>query len=128
MIIGTLDLSDLSASEIIGWGCDAKTIRRCLELALNDCTEKSFRYIGPVPGLDCSVRVFGQNPFEGSVSLSRPINTEDLARELVRLARTEARYSPTEDFSRERGWTIHKSTDGDGNLFVAAYATWVAPS
>ncbi len=124
----TIVAADLSASEIIGRGYDADTIRRCLELSLKDFGEKSFRYLALIPDLDCSVRVFGQNPFKNSIFLCRPINTEDLARELVRLARTEARYSPTKDFFREKGWTIHKAIDGDGNLLVAAYATWIEPS
>lgn len=124
----TITAVDLSASEIIGWGCNINTIRRCLELALKDCPEKSFKYIGIVSGLDRSVRVFGQNPFENSIALSYPINTENLARELVPLARTEARYFPTKNSSGGKGWTIHKATDGDGNIFVAAYATWIDPS
>ena len=122
---------DLSTSEFIGSGHDVSTLRRCLELSLEDCQEKSFKYVGQILGLNCSVRVFSQHPqdaFESSFALSCPIDVENLARELVRLAETEARYPLLNDSYGEKGWAIYKAIDDDRNLTVAAYAAWVDPS
>jgi hypothetical protein len=121
--------TDLSASEVIGYGYTAPVLREHLMHCLDDCPKKSFSHFTVVPKLDQSVRVFGQGPFADSVPFPNGIwvSPEEIAQQLVNLAPTEARYLPFEKltFLAFRGWTIHRATSADGRLVVAAYASWI---
>jgi hypothetical protein len=115
------------SSEAVGQGCDEGSLTRCLAVCVNGGRLMHFSHFKPVPGLDSSIRVFGQDPFEDSVPFPHQLAPEGLAYYLMRLARTEARYPVRSGASVLMGWTIHRTneTDQGGHMLIVAQATWV---
>ena len=115
----------LSASTVIGASHDVTDVEKCLLITLGDSQDKCFKHMTIIHGLDCSVRVFGQQPFFESIELPERFSPQALATELFRLTGTEARYAPRPRSFMKKGWTIHKAIDEEGNLLAAAYASWI---
>ena len=47
-------------------------------------------------------------------------------KELVRLAREEARYPSSEGSLRVKGWEIRRSMNDHGDSIIAMYAAWIS--
>ena len=119
-------ITNTNETRMIGWGHDADTLTTCLKaaLSLKGCQYLPFKHFAPVPGLDYSVRIYGINPFDSSVEFPKPLTAEKLAHELLRLGKSGARYPEHHSSTAVKGWMIHSMIDGEGNLLVAAYASW----
>jgi hypothetical protein len=129
MGIAIQSIEDLLSLPVIGWSSDPGILTVCLRIALWNTPGEGFHYSAPLPGLDRSIRIFGQGRFENSVSFPRALPPERITDQLAFLARTEARYPPQtrlDGASASKGWTILTldEKDVEGNPLVAAYATW----
>ena len=122
----------LDPANVIDRGSDISTLKECLAFAIGN-RHGHFNYMRPFLGMDFSIRVFGEKPFEGSASFHRPLSPEELALILLeysnaRREESRARYSVQRDLFTDKGWAISRSADDvdeEGNPLIAAYATWV---
>lgn len=107
-------------------------IHRALRNALGESSSEPFTHIAVVEKEPQSIRVFltGNVKPEGFVDLPHPFTALEMATELMRFSREDARY---EDFSQSasllfsKGWLV-KRMDFDGIPGVVVIATWVAAS
>jgi hypothetical protein len=107
------------------------TIHKALREALNN-KHVSFTYITVVKNEPQSIRVFltGEGERDDFVDLPHPFSPLEMADELVRFSREDARYPELpqgEKIHLNKGWLI-KRVDFDGRPGVVAIATWVAAS
>jgi hypothetical protein len=123
----------LAPSNVIGRGCTISILEHCLAFAIGNKPGSYFNYMRPFPGMDYSIRVLGEKPFEESASFHRPFSPEELAMSLLKYSEASqpenrARYPIRPSLSAIKGWTISKSAadvDEERNPLVAAYATWI---
>ncbi len=123
----------LDPANIIGRGADISTLKECLAFTLGNDRRRYFNYTRPISGMDYSIRVVGEKPFEECAVFYRPLSPDELAESLLKLsdARQEegpARYPQRPSSSSIKGWTISRSVDDvdeEGNPLIAAYATWM---
>ncbi len=97
--------------------------------ALNDCLEDTglthFSHLSPIHGSDYSGRAFSVDPFKGSVPFPRPYSPVEVARELIRLGKEEARYcDPPPNPGALKGWEIKIALLDTRTPIAIALATW----
>ena len=108
--------TDLSASTLIGASHDVRDVEKCLIICLGNSPHKWFSHMDIIHGLDCSVRVFGQQSFSESCELPERFSPRALAAELFKLTRTKARYLPPPRSFMKKGWTIWRQRTQVGSL------------
>jgi len=124
----------LSKQYVIAHGHDVPTLALGFWLAIGQKPEGRLCHFKPVNGKPYSIRIFGQNPFENSIPLWKPMSSTELAAYLMATSHTErpldqARYEERgSDPSGRKGWTISRSVDivdEKGCPLVVAYAAWI---
>lgn len=116
--------ANLETSTVIGGSSSMKGLLEHLATCCKDAPKQPFTHIVHLD-LDCTVRIYGQGPFAKSHIISSGISIEEIAEELMLLSEADARYPPGRKQGTTEGWTIHRGTDADGNILIAAYASWI---
>lgn len=95
-----------------------------LTMILGRTFQGCFGYMAPVHGAERSVRVLAAQPFPDSVPFPRLLSAAEVAKDLERLAREEARYGQPSKLAQQKGWEIGEA-EIDGIPVVVALATWI---
>ncbi|HWH16250.1 MAG TPA: hypothetical protein VNU25_01555 [Candidatus Paceibacterota bacterium] len=118
------ELADLGTSNQLAASNDMGLLSEALKSIIEntDCWEYAHSAI--VYGGSGSVRLFLQEPIDGSISLPAPMRPLALAHELIRFSETEARYPENPGHGRTKGWII-RSVQINGSPAAIAEAAWV---
>jgi hypothetical protein len=118
-----LKIEELPKSMTMGLSADRNIIADALRMIVSG---KKFTHVAIVHGESRSGRVLlTKNSFD-AVSLPRPFSPDEMADELFRLGREEARYDSSSKigFTCKKGWEI-KMAMIDGSPVAIALAAWV---
>ena len=113
---------DLPEAFLLEKTSELLVLMRSLTTVLDNTPHTCYRYIAPIRESACSGRVLSPEPYLDCVSLPRAVTPGQMAAELLRLGREEARYDPPEKPRGVKGWEVRKLKDFP---IAVVYAAWI---
>jgi hypothetical protein len=113
---------DLPEMLLLTRSSDLQVLKQALTEVLSGALPyERYSYIAVIKESACSGRILSPKPYMDCVSLPRGLSPKEMAIELLRLGREEARYDPPEKPGSTKGWEVRKLKQYP---IAIAYAVW----
>lgn len=116
---------ELPESEFMICSSQKDELAKALRQALEGSRSVGYGHMTPIFGRLNSGRVVSPRSFMDTVKLPKVILPMEMAMEFVDQLRWQARYDPTENPRKIKGWELRKAVTDDGPI-VIAWAAWVS--